>query len=525
MANTLKFGAGQWATKEGSTLAYNDENDNYKPLPFDFTRASSATVVNKAGLIETVGNAIPRIDFLGNTQGALKLEPQRTNLITQSEAFGSSYWTKSGATIQADPSTAGSELVTNGNFATDSDWNKESGWTISGGKLLGASVTTGLAFQYSILEANKWYKASYDAEVTNVSVGLFFDGIGYQGLTTTTQTITVLFYATISSPLYFRSNTSNFTGSIDNVSVKEVQGFTSPDGTNNAYKLVEDTNNGNHQIYSGFFSGSSGNNYTTSFFVKAAERTWCKILNYGGTQVFFDLGNGVVGTETNASGKIEALSNDWYKISMTYVSQSSERAYLYIAESNNTNSYQGNGTSGIYVFGGQAEFGSYATSYIPTSGSAVTRLADVCNNGGNEQVINSTEGVLYAECSLLSPSTGSTIISLSDGGSNRLYFDFFTSNRLYAIIENGSSTFSTVQTITQTNNNKLAFKYSASGCKLYINGTGYSFSGLNFTSGTLDTLNFASSSGTTAKFYGNIKDVKVYNTALSDSELAALTTI
>jgi len=87
MANTLKFGAGQWATKEGSTLAYNDENGNYKPLPFDFTRASSATVVNKAGLIETVGNAIPRIDFLGNTQGALKLEPQRTNLVTYSEDF------------------------------------------------------------------------------------------------------------------------------------------------------------------------------------------------------------------------------------------------------------------------------------------------------------------------------------------------------------------------------------------------------------------------------------------------------
>ena len=35
MANTLKFGTGQWATKEGSTLAYNDENDNYKPLPFN----------------------------------------------------------------------------------------------------------------------------------------------------------------------------------------------------------------------------------------------------------------------------------------------------------------------------------------------------------------------------------------------------------------------------------------------------------------------------------------------------------
>ena len=52
------------------------------------------------------------------------LEPSRTNLITHSEAFGNSYWTKSGATIQGDPSTAGSELIVNGDFATDSDWTK-----------------------------------------------------------------------------------------------------------------------------------------------------------------------------------------------------------------------------------------------------------------------------------------------------------------------------------------------------------------------------------------------------------------
>ena len=34
MAQKLKFGNGTWATKKGSTLAYNDENNNYKPLPF-----------------------------------------------------------------------------------------------------------------------------------------------------------------------------------------------------------------------------------------------------------------------------------------------------------------------------------------------------------------------------------------------------------------------------------------------------------------------------------------------------------
>ena len=89
MANTLKFGNGQWATGNGTALAYNDENANFKPLPFDFTRASSGTVVNQSGLIETVGSGIPRIDFQGNTKGALLLEPQRSNITYPSENFSS----------------------------------------------------------------------------------------------------------------------------------------------------------------------------------------------------------------------------------------------------------------------------------------------------------------------------------------------------------------------------------------------------------------------------------------------------
>ena len=84
MANTFKFGNGNWAVKDGYVLAYNDENNNFKPLPFDFTRASSATRVNKQGLIETVPSGKPRIDFLNNTSGHLLLEPSRTNSLLQS---------------------------------------------------------------------------------------------------------------------------------------------------------------------------------------------------------------------------------------------------------------------------------------------------------------------------------------------------------------------------------------------------------------------------------------------------------
>ena len=77
----LKFGNGTWATKKGSTLAYNDENDRYKPLPFTTTRNSIATRVNKEGLIEVVGNDVPRIDYTDSADGVLLLENSATCLL------------------------------------------------------------------------------------------------------------------------------------------------------------------------------------------------------------------------------------------------------------------------------------------------------------------------------------------------------------------------------------------------------------------------------------------------------------
>jgi hypothetical protein len=99
MAQTFKYGNGIWANKKGSSLAYNDEDGNYKPLPFNFERSSSATRTNKEGLIETVGANEPRIDYKDNTKGALLLEPQSTNYLTYSEDFSQSYWSKSNSSF------------------------------------------------------------------------------------------------------------------------------------------------------------------------------------------------------------------------------------------------------------------------------------------------------------------------------------------------------------------------------------------------------------------------------------------
>lgn len=108
MAKTFKFGEnGKWATKTGSSMAYNDQNGNFKPAPFSVTRDSIATRVNKEGLIEVVGKDKLRIDYTDSSKGVALLEPARTNLFPDSENFSASSWQGvTGGTLTANDTTS-----------------------------------------------------------------------------------------------------------------------------------------------------------------------------------------------------------------------------------------------------------------------------------------------------------------------------------------------------------------------------------------------------------------------------------
>ena len=95
MAQTLKFGNGTWATKKGSTLAYSDTNNAFKPLPFTYTGAGKGTRVNKEGLIEVVENDRPRIDYTDSEDGVFLLEKAATNYDRDSTNFTTSYMSNS----------------------------------------------------------------------------------------------------------------------------------------------------------------------------------------------------------------------------------------------------------------------------------------------------------------------------------------------------------------------------------------------------------------------------------------------
>ena len=76
------------------------------------TRATTATRVNSAGLIESVASNVSRLDYSNGTCPSILVEPQRTNLLKWSEDFTNSDWSKTASSISANAITAPTGLTT-----------------------------------------------------------------------------------------------------------------------------------------------------------------------------------------------------------------------------------------------------------------------------------------------------------------------------------------------------------------------------------------------------------------------------
>jgi hypothetical protein len=114
----------------------------------------------------------------------------------------------------------GPELVTNGGFDSDVGWQKGSGWTISGGVAVATATSNpiyqgGLYGQAGTISGKK-YLVSFTVSATSGTVQFrsttFYEPMstGYHQVSFTADSVNIHFYG------------SSFTGTLDNVSVREI---------------------------------------------------------------------------------------------------------------------------------------------------------------------------------------------------------------------------------------------------------------------------------------------------------------
>jgi len=384
MAQTLKFGNKVWAAKEDSVLAYNDINNNYKPLPFSFSRASIGTRVNKDGLIETMGQDIARIDYTDSADGVLLLEPASTNLLTESNYFS---------------------FVNQGSI-------------------------------------------SYNNAI-------------------------------------------------------------SPTGENNAFKL---TANGIDPFIQQDVTNTN-TTFTLSVYAKGVGNTIGKECN------FFLIGDNYVQVQQSSNF---ILTDQWKRFEATLTLVSTPSSFVKFRFDVPSVAEIGDET---LIFGAQLEALSYPTSYIPTSGSTVTRAAETCNNSGNSEVFNDSEGVLFADISALANDGTSRRLAISDGTANNrieILYGSISDRIDFQVVSSGSFQGSGFGLTDATNFSKVALKYKSNDLVFWING----FEVAADTSATmpvgLDTMRFEDGAGAN-DFYGKTKEIGYYDTILTDAELETLT--
>jgi hypothetical protein len=180
---------------------------------------------------------------------------------------------------------------------------------------------------------------------------------------------------------------------------------------------------------------------------------------------------------------------------------------------------------------GQLENGSYATSYIPTTTSTVTRNEDLASVSGVTSLIGQTEGVMFFESAALSNDLTARLVSISDGTtSNRIVLIYDSSSNLVsaAMVSAGTLVIPSINyTIAdETQFIKMAVRYSNTlGVSLWINGVNRASSIVTTLPISMNRFSFDRGTSGSNTFYGKVKSAQLYKTYLTDAEMVSLTTL
>jgi len=504
MANpSLQIGNSNWAIKKDNLLGYSSSGTRFFPIPITMTRASAGTRVNPQGLVETVellgSEEVTNGDFASGTtgwsvsySGTLNNTGNALNVVAigvNDTRAATSITTVIGKIYKyvADITQVQSTVT---NLAVSNNSN------LDGAFVNGSNITT----------PENGVTVFFTATATTTYIGFKRGGSAATGITNIYDNVSVKEYAinnlarvdytgSTSSLLAEPQRTNLITYSEDfsqwianGVSLDYNQG-TSPDGLSNATRL--------HTLTDGNLYVASANTSfenTISFYVKSNNQS----------KDNFQLRLG--GTTTNYTA-----TSDWVKYTYTTTPNSTVAAIRNVPSED----------LDVLIYGAQLEEGSYATSYIPTDGSTVTRVQDQYSKTGISDKINSEEGTLFVEMAALANDGTYRYVLLSDGATANMiqirYSD--VSNNIQALVYSSSvlQAFTSYTPTDTTSFHKMAFKYKENDFALWVDGTEVGTATSGIPPINLSSLDFQS-------YFGKVKQLQVFKTALTDSELATLTT-
>lgn len=301
----------------------------------------------------------------------------------------------------------------------------------------------------------------------------------------------------------------------------------SPSGTLTADKFIPNaTASVNKYIYQ-TPTVSNGINHSITVFAKLAEYNRLRIEEGNNSKgAWFNLSNGTIGTiSSGVTAEIKNIGNGWYSCSINTISTATNVFFL-IGGSSSESIQVGDGTSGIYIWGAQLEVGAYATSYIPTLGTAITRNADVLTRANifTNNLITSAGGTWFVNLrnniplkrDASTPSISIDTTSLTNGFSIK-HVDSTAIQRL--VIVKIISTTQTNLFTTTADTVKIAIKWNGTTADVFQNGVKV----VTATAFAITAMQNLSLLGTDVT--KSINSTMLFPTPLTDTECINLTTL
>lgn len=316
-----------------------------------------------------------------------------------------------------------------------------------------------------------------------------------------------------------------------------------PNGENVATLLVEDTSTGQHRTsQTPSDVPAAGTVFWNGVFVKklpGSPRSLVMVenLRYGDhtkrTTAYFDLNTGqfvsVVGTLPEA--RVEALRDGWFRLYNFGEAAGTGVVGLNVGLALNptTASYEGDGVSGLYVWGFSRENGAFPTSYIPTTTAAATRAAErlFTSTGSWYDPNKGTLLVEYADALPIAAQYG-YIVGLNRAGGTSTYIGLAVNGQL-SLEGFRSSSFATAHFNRpySLGAKRYALGWDAAGSSSVRNGEAPVLAGPIADTNLLTQLVLGNLSASQNLVIGkvHIRSIQYYPRRLSNAELQAATVL